>query len=190
MSSIIKEKDNSNTLELSNEVMSEEEMEYYRIYLRRECTDWLYNFIMNRYNNKGFWDPTTPISTIFKFSAPEKIGFKTPYYSQICISGLDCNQIKLVYERPEGHSMNDWYFPIYYMLNGKTRNLKRTFDKIGIIPVIDRIQSALPDKYVRIHYRRGIEFDYNIIAIHEASIKQLVVPIKQTTTETITEEIH
>lgn len=168
-----------NKNEPEEQQMSEEAMEDYRIYLRKLCCKWLFDFILHKSLIK--LSANLEHTTIFKFSAPAKIGYKTPYYSQICINGLDPNNISLVYGRPKNHTLNDWYFPIYYILNGKSFNKKRNFENIGIIPVIQSLQNAYPDKFIKIQYRKGVEYDYNIINV--SNIKTIT---PHTTTSTTT----
>tara|TARA_R100001163_G_C5067090_1_gene205959 strand:- start:396 stop:968 length:573 start_codon:yes stop_codon:yes gene_type:complete len=70
---------------------------------------------------------------VFSFAPPAPRGVETPFYSQV-VFDVTTNQCKFARSRPTNHPVEHWYFPIYYMVNGFTKNAKRTFQALGLVP--------------------------------------------------------
>lgn len=97
---------------------------------------------------------------IFRFSAPKPRGVKTRYFSQVVLN-VEKNECYFDYQRPQNHPQEVWYFPIYYMINGFTKNPKRTFQAIGLEPVFNSLRSLFEGKGYQIKFIRNRFYNEN-----------------------------
>lgn len=131
-------------------VLTEEEKqkrEANRTQLIDECRVFIRDFIVQRKPRP------------FRYSPPAPQGAQTQYFSQICIdtSAETTNRFRLTNLRPMNHPPNLWYFPIYYMMNGFTKNPTRTFQALGLVPVEVELKQQLAEDTtleVRFYYHR------------------------------------
>jgi hypothetical protein len=127
--------------------------EQYRTDLIRQCRDFVFAYIENhaaaKIKHRNDVDKRTN-AYIFRFSPPSPRGIQTTYYSQVTINAKTnaCNFDRM---RPHHHNNDLWFFPIFYVMNGVTKNPERTFTKLQLEPVIDQLRTLLetPEKGYR-----------------------------------------
>lgn len=138
--------------ELSEEERQDKEQR--RTELVRRCRDYIQSYIEKkapgkiRYRNNVL---KTNNSYVFRYSPPSKRGQRTNYFSQVVIDS-NTYECRLEYFRPRRHEMNFWYFPIFYMMNGFTKNPARTFQALGLEPVQNSIRDVFKEKGYRVQY--------------------------------------
>ena len=114
-----------------------QEKENLRNQIIKQCRDYVQYYIQNKAPGKITYSANIKgrnNSYIFRYSPPSKRGIKTQNFSQI-VYDKEKNDCHFEYFRPEHHDHHLWYFPIWYMMNGFTKNAKRTFQALGIEPV-------------------------------------------------------
>lgn len=151
---------NHNTEESKVEVvpeLTEEEKlakETERTELVRKCRDYVQSYIERKAPGKIRYRANilnTTDSYVFRYSPPSKRGEKTDFFSQVVVDS-DTNECRLEYFRPRRHDKNLWYFPIFYMMNGFTKNPTRTFQALGLEPVQNSIRDVFEGKGYRVKY--------------------------------------
>lgn len=155
---------NTETAETENPVaaeqvpeLTEEEKqakEAARTELVSKCRDYIHSYIERKAPGKIRYRANILNMTdsyVFRYSPPAKRGDRTDYFSQVVIDS-DTNECRLEYFRPRRHDKNLWYFPIFYMMNGFTKNPARTFQALGLEPVQNSIRDVFESKGYRVKY--------------------------------------
>lgn len=147
--------DNTPRQEWSQE--EREARERNRTELVLKCRDFIRDFIMKRAPGKMSYRlnvKKAKTAAIFRYSPPSSRGERTQYFSQVVID-KDTNQCSLAYFRPRNHPANLWFFPIFYMMNGFTKNSVRTFQALGLTPVeVELKEHFEPNYQLRFYYSR------------------------------------
>jgi hypothetical protein len=138
------------------ELTEEEKQRKYdfKLNLLKKCADFLYEYIEDQAAKKIKFRSDNKMNSayVFRYSPPAGRDIKTFYYSQLVIDG-ETNQCSLDYCRPNRHPNRLWYFPIFYIMNGVSRNPERTFEKLGIESVQNRLRSLLKSLEHHVSYR-------------------------------------
>ncbi len=125
--------------------------EVYRTSLIKIARDFVHSYIEKRAGDKIYYNNNTldrKSAVIFRFSPPVKRGEKTHYFSQVVVNA-ETKECHLEYSRPINHENKLWYFPIFYVMNGLTKNTQRTFEKLSLTSV----QTSLGDMFQKLGYR-------------------------------------
>ena len=140
----------------SRELTEEEKKikEQNRTQMVLKCRDYVHNYIEKKAPGKIRYRSNVlkmNNSYVFRFAPPAKRGQRTRFFSQVVID-RNTGDCRLEYFRPRRHDQNLWYFPIYYMMNGVTKNPARTFESLGIVPVNDSIKKVFEDLGYRVSF--------------------------------------
>ena len=143
--------------------MTEEELEdkeRLRCGYIEDCRDYVLKFIKSKAKGKINYRANSLKNNacIFRYSPPAKRGERTRYYSQVWYN-VEKEEYGFDYERPPSHPKEIWYFPIWYMMNGFTKNPKRTFQAIGLVPVETFLRNLFESRGYTIKYYRNRHLD-------------------------------
>lgn len=130
------------------------EKEAIRTELVRKCRDYIQSYIERKAPGKIRYRANVlnmNDSYVFRFSPPAKRGQRTRYFSQVVIN-RDTDECRLEYFRPRRHDKSLWYFPIYYMMNGFTKNPERTFQALGLETVQNSLRTVFEAKGYQVQY--------------------------------------
>ena len=121
-----------------------------------KCRDFVFNYIRKFAGRKIVYRNSLQRNNayIFRYSPPAVRGTKTPYYSQV-VYNTTTNTFSFDYQRPANHGKEIWYFPVWYMMNGNTKNKKRNFSALGIQTTESLLRTLFEEK------QYGIKFFHN-----------------------------
>lgn len=103
----------------------------------------------------GGKQPPMVMTNIFKLSMPSVTrGSKTKYYSYVCVNS-ELGKCSFEYFRPQKHSIVLWYFPLIYLMNGQNRNPERTFAKLNLVSVMDKLAPEFTPKGYTVKMRNN-----------------------------------
>ena len=199
---VIRQEDNENLdappeqVEEEYELTEEEKQarEAVRTELVTRCRDYVLSYVEKKAPGKIRYRANVlkmNNSYIFRYSPPAKRGQRTDYFSQVVIN-RDNNECRLEYFRPRRHDKNLWYFPIYYMMNGFTKNPVRTFQALGIEPVQNLVKQTFEDKGYRVQfmYNRRIG---NVVCVEwgqEKVVEQVEEKVVEQLEEKVVEQVE
>lgn len=138
-------------------VLTEEEKaqkEAIRTELVRKCRDYVQRYVENKSPGKIRYRALVKKrnnSYVFRYSPPSARGTPTTYFSQVVIN-RDTDECRFEYMRPKNHDRNLWYFPIWYMMNGFTKNASRTFQALNLEPVETSLTAVFEKLGYRVNY--------------------------------------
>jgi len=161
---------------------SPEEREAERTEYIEKCRNYVFNFIMRQAPKKmhqRFVVQKENNAVVFRYSPPVANGQETAYFSHI-IYDTESNQFSMAHTRPQNHPTTHWYFPIYYIMNGFTKNSSRTFQALGLKPVEVELreQPQFANYEVKFFYSRQYG---NSVSIQQPT--QTTTPPTTTTTQ-------
>lgn len=123
-----------------------------------KCRDFVFRYIRKHAGGKIVYRNSLQKNNayIFRYSPPATRGTKTQYYSQV-VYNTTTGGFSFDYQRPLNHGKEIWYFPVWYMMNGVTKNQKRQFSVIGLETVETLLRNLFESKqYVIKFYRNRI----------------------------------
>jgi hypothetical protein len=133
-----------------------EERELSRIVHITNCVTYIFEYIKQTAPTKIFSRVKTQLNNcyVYRYSPPAIRGQKTRYFSQV-VYDIETQECRFEYFRPLRHNRNLWYFPIYYMMNGYTKNSERTFHELNINTVEQLLTDYFTNKGYRIKFFRN-----------------------------------
>jgi len=114
------------------------------------CVNYIFEYIKQTAPTKIFARVKSELNNcyVYRFSPPAARGINTRYFSQV-VYDTETQECRFEYFRPLRHGRNLWYFPIYYMMNGYTKNDQRTFQELSI----NTVEQLLIDYFINKNYR-------------------------------------
>lgn len=115
----------------------------------RACRDFLFHDLKRKIRNAIRQQTDLP-KNIFFFASPRSPGKKSRCFSWISIhtaTGI-CRYHQL---RPESHSNLEWYFPIWYLMNGFHKNPERNFQVLNLKTVQDLLTDYIQNEQKHLH---------------------------------------
>jgi hypothetical protein len=108
------------------------EKEQNRINLLSICTQFVKSFI-DRYGTFRFSSPMRQYDGPIE-NYQGNWGY-TKYYSFVMIDTTNM-YVAFAHSRPANHPLHEWYFPIWNLITGFSKNKDRSFDKMGLKSVL------------------------------------------------------
>lgn len=121
-----------------------------------KCRDFVYRYIRTNAGAKIIYRNGQQKNNahIFRYSPPATRGVITQFYSQVVYDTTN-GTFAFDYQRPNNHSKDVWYFPVWYIMNGVTKNVKRQFNTIGIESVESMLRTLFESKQYGIKFYRN-----------------------------------
>lgn len=137
---------------------SDEEKEALRTSYIKACRDYTEKFIQRTSVEQIISRANDPDQSnscdVFVFSPPNKRGYRTRFYSQV-VYDTETQTCHFEYFRPVRHPRHLWYWPVYYVMNGYTKNPQRTFEALGLVPVEVSLDQWFTSKGYRVEFHRS-----------------------------------
>lgn len=121
-----------------------------------KCRDFVYRYIRTNAAAKIIYRNGLQKNNahIFRYSPPATRGVITQYYSQVVYDTTN-GTFAFDYQRPNNHSKDIWYFPVWYVMNGMTKNVKRQFATIGLETAESMLRTLFESKQYVIKFFRN-----------------------------------
>jgi hypothetical protein len=125
-----------------------------------KCRDFVYRYIRTGAGAKIIYRNGQQKNNahIFRYSPPAARGVITQFYSQVVYDTTN-STFSFDYQRPNNHSKDIWYFPVWYVMNGMTKNVKRQFSTIGMETVESMLRTLFEGKQYGIKFYRNRVLD-------------------------------